>query len=75
MRIVVHMNIFFPNYVPICNFLFLFLSLSLQLADLVADEHRKLYAVFSSEEMQKFLRLMRDSSLLSLRTSGQPLPY
>ncbi|OXB57068.1 hypothetical protein ASZ78_002939 [Callipepla squamata] len=47
----------------------------LRLADTVASERHKLYAVFSKEELRKFLQKLRDSSLMLLDQDLDPLGY
>ncbi|KAK1166769.1 nuclear pore complex protein Nup107-like [Acipenser oxyrinchus oxyrinchus] len=47
----------------------------LRLADIVSSEQQKLYQVFSKEELRKFLRKLRESSLLLLDKDLDPLGY
>ncbi|XP_072123649.1 nuclear pore complex protein Nup107 isoform X1 [Mobula birostris] len=47
----------------------------LKLADVIASEQHKLYQVFTKEEMTKFLRLLRESSLMLLDQNLDPLGY
>uniref|UniRef100_A0A8C1WAL1 Nuclear pore complex protein n=1 Tax=Cyprinus carpio TaxID=7962 RepID=A0A8C1WAL1_CYPCA len=48
---------------------------SLRLADIIASDQHRLYEVFSTEELQKFLQKMRESSLLLLDKGLDPLGY
>uniref|UniRef100_A0A9J7XG59 Nuclear pore complex protein n=1 Tax=Cyprinus carpio carpio TaxID=630221 RepID=A0A9J7XG59_CYPCA len=47
----------------------------LRLADIIASDQHRLYEVFSTEELQKFLQKMRESSLLLLDKGLDPLGY
>ncbi|XP_067855607.1 nuclear pore complex protein Nup107 isoform X2 [Heptranchias perlo] len=47
----------------------------LKLADVISSEQHKLYRVFSKEEMTKFLRMLRESSLVLLDQNLDPLGY
>ncbi len=48
---------------------------SIQLADIIADEHHKLYASFSKLDLQQFLSAIRTSSIKLLETKDDPLGY
>lgn len=47
----------------------------LKLADVISSEQHKIYQVFAKEEMAKFLRLLRESSLMLLDQNLGPLGY
>jgi hypothetical protein len=47
----------------------------IQLADIIADEHHKLYASFSKLDLQQFLAAVRSSSIKLLETKDDPLGY
>jgi len=45
---------------------------SLAVANIVADEHLKLYALFSQQELEALSNLLRQSSLAILRRGPDP---
>ncbi|XP_031573493.1 nuclear pore complex protein Nup107-like [Actinia tenebrosa] len=47
----------------------------LQLADIIASEQYELYKVFRKDELQRFLTLLRETSLAVLENSMDPLGY
>lgn len=47
----------------------------MNIANIVADEHKKLYSTFTTEQLQSLLHKLRETSILILDTCSDPLGY